>query len=173
MRKDEFLELIHNIDDELIEEATEPCRAEKRWKKSVIRYGSIAACGIIALMGYFSVAHMRSEQKHPHDNPTAEVSQSEEKSTFESNAYYGNGSGEFFFNNSKYHIVNNQDYLISNNMPLQVSENDLGKNLANNIFDTNHQNVGNIYQLNYSTDESMVAVQNVDGTYCIAVKEEQ
>lgn len=188
MKKETFLELLSDIDDDLIEEAEE---IQKKSNRNFIKYISTAACICIVLGGSLIGSYLENEQHQntgksqknqvyeekiamAGDSSLTEKSSNKEEASIEealeSGWYDGEGTGEFIYNNKIYHIVNSQEYLLSNSLPVQVNPSDVGSNLANNVQDTANNTIGNIYEYNNGEGETILIVQGMDGIYNIAVE---
>ena len=202
MRKEDFLKIVDQIDDDLIEEAAQLPQEKPVWKKKwILSYAAMAASiAVIAGASFFggvTYEKLQLEQettgrvtREKADAKLVEASSTKSGETIDGNiwgqtgkreggsldleqGYQGSGSGKFVYDDKTYHIVNNAEFLVSNSMPIQIEKEDIGKNLANNVLDTSNNQIGNIYMLNFSPDYSMIAVQNNDGTYNIALEEDE
>lgn len=214
MKKDTFLKLLSNIDDDLIEEAETPVRKKHKMFR---KYMATAACLCIVLAGCVIGAYVeKGQQKKAEESKTYEVNtnkiakmvtepteknvqnkkikstddkssnhqdsvntedkkavNSEEniaEKTTESDLYRGNGTGEFIYNNKTYCIVNRLKYLKANNLPVQVHESDIGTKLADNVSDTEQNNIGSLYKYKKIKNETILIVQGTDGVYSIAIE---
>ncbi|MCR5736044.1 MAG: hypothetical protein K6G64_00170 [Eubacterium sp.] len=193
MRKEDFLKIVDQIDDDLIEEATEVSQKKSFREKKIFSYVSVAASIVLVAGGSF-FGGMTYEKFNQENATTVRVAQEtsnvKPRETIDGNiwgqtgkreggsldleqGYQGSGSGKFVYDDKTYHIVNNAEFLVSNSMPIQIEKEDIGKNLANNVLDTSNNQIGNIYMLNFSPDYSMIAIQNRDGSYNIALEEDE
>lgn len=225
MRKETFLEMLSDIDDDLIEEAE---KIQKKKHKNIMKYLATAACICIVLGGSLIGSFVEySEEKTAKTSPTnitKRIAEAEEenatyddkcktdetkntgtqfnksqgkentedkaqeekkqsgwsKKAQDNNWYNGDGTGEFVFNKKLYYIVNNTEYLISNSLPVKIAASDVGSNLANNVYDTANNNIGNVYEYKNENNNDMdnedrvskeiLIVQDMNGIYNFAVE---
>lgn len=196
MRKETFLELLSDIDDDLIEEAE---KVQKKKTGNLIKYLATAACICVVLGGSFigsfveyseekivKTSSIKTTQKiaqvEDENQDTKEARQEKKKQSNQSkmsgknNWYNGEGTGEFVFNKKVYRIVNSTEYLLSNSLPIQIGVADVGSNLANNVYDTANNNIGNVYEYKNESNKEvdnkgLLIVEDMNGIYNLAVEE--
>lgn len=219
MRKETFLDLLSDIDDDLIEEAE---KVQKGKQRNIMKYLATAACICVvlggSLIGSFveyseekmvktssikttqKIANVKDEnitsdnkfnekensstqsEKLKENQDTKEARQEKKKQSDQSkmssknNWYNGEGTGEFVFNKKVYRIVNSTEYLLSNSLPIQIGVADVGSNLANNVYDTANNNIGNVYEYKNESNKDvdnkgLLIVEDMNGIYNLAVEE--
>lgn len=164
MTKETLLEYINDVDEDLIEKV--PMEKVKK-KPKVIRYIAVAASLFIAVGVGLAVAKMGVKE----DMNIAQNAKGNPENLMET--IWSPNNATFAYNNSNYRIISDEEYLISNSLPVSVQEEQVGVCLANNIGDaTNNMVLGDLYAYG-DNDLSVILVKMADGSYEVAVKEDE
>lgn len=156
MTKETFLECVNNVDEDLIEAV--PTAKKKR---SIIKYGAIAACVAVAVLAAV-VASKTGNIGNESINET-EVAQSQ-------NVIDGMA---FNYSNNVYRVAKSEEFLLMNSLPVAIGWDEVGEPLAKNVVDITGNNVlGDIYTYKNSGDLSTLVLRQLNGDLTLAVEEE-